>query len=97
GDSCIAGKMPKSGYAANTQAKVCAAAVVADLRGSAVGVPAYTNTCYSVLSPDYGISVAAVYQLGKDGKIAHVNVGAKPNIDTLLAGQLDALIKKAGS
>ena len=35
--------------------------------------------------------------LGKDGKVAHVNVGAKPNIDTLLAGQLDDLIKKAGS
>ncbi len=32
--------------------------------------------------------------IGKDGKIAHVNIGAKKNIDTLLAGQLDALIKK---
>ncbi|MHC5109316.1 MAG: DUF1573 domain-containing protein [Planctomycetota bacterium] len=35
--------------------------------------------------------------IGKDGKVAHVNIGAKADIDTLLSGQLDALIKKAGS
>ncbi|MEW8496820.1 MAG: FAD/NAD(P)-binding oxidoreductase, partial [Candidatus Thiodiazotropha taylori] len=33
GDACIAGKMPKSGYAANSQGKVCAAAIVATLNG----------------------------------------------------------------
>jgi sulfide dehydrogenase [flavocytochrome c] flavoprotein subunit len=72
GDASIAGKMPKSGYAANTQAKVCAAAVVADLQGKPFAVPAYTNTCYSVLAPDYGISVAAVYELSDEGTIVGV-------------------------
>ena len=33
GDACIAGAMPKSGFAANAQAKVCAAALVRLLSG----------------------------------------------------------------
>lgn len=72
GDSSIAGAMPKSGYAANSQAKVCAAAVVALLNGTEVGVPSYVNTCYSIAGPDWGISVAGVYKLGADGVIASV-------------------------
>lgn len=72
GDSCIAGKMPKSGYAANSQGKVCAAAVVAMLKGTEVGVPSYVNTCYSIPAPGWGISVAAVYKLGADGNIVGV-------------------------
>ncbi|MDY6994820.1 MAG: NAD(P)/FAD-dependent oxidoreductase, partial [Pseudomonadota bacterium] len=66
GDASIATKMPKSAYAANSQAKVCAAAVVAALQGKEMGTPSYVNTCYSIVGPDYGISVAAVYQLQED-------------------------------
>jgi len=72
GDACIAGKMPKSGYAANSQGKVCAAAVVAMLNEGEVGVPSYVNTCYSIPAPGWGISVAAVYKLGADGNIVGV-------------------------
>ncbi len=75
GDACIAGKMPKSGYAANTQAKVCAAAVVHALRGEPMEVPAYTNTCYSVLAPDYGISVAAIYKYTDQGIVGVKGAG----------------------
>lgn len=32
--------------------------------------------------------------LGKSGKIEHVNIGAKPDLETILKGQLDALIKQ---
>lgn len=71
GDACIAGKMPKSGYAANSQAKVCAAEIVAEINGRAAPEPSYVNTCYSIIAPDYGISVAAVYRLD-DGKIVGV-------------------------
>ena len=67
GDACIATKMPKSGYSANSQGKVAAAAVVAMLNGDEVGTPAYVNTCYSIIGKDYGISVAAVYRLSEDG------------------------------
>jgi sulfide dehydrogenase [flavocytochrome c] flavoprotein subunit len=71
GDASVAGAMPKSGYSANSQAKVCAAAVAALLNGMEAPVPAYVNTCYSLITPEHGISVAAVYQL-VDGAIAGV-------------------------
>ena len=72
GDAAMAGAMPKSAYSANSQAKVAAAAVVAMLNGQEVGVPSYVNTCYSIAGPDWGISVAGVYKIGADGKIAEV-------------------------
>ncbi len=72
GDACIAGAMPKSAYSANSQAKVCAGAVVAMLSGKEVGVPSYVNTCYSIAGPEWGISVAGVYKIAADGKIAEV-------------------------
>lgn len=71
GDACIGGEMPKSGYSANSQAKVCAAAVAALLNGMEAPVPSYVNTCYSLITPEHGISVAAVYKLA-DGKIVGV-------------------------
>ncbi|MCP3851835.1 MAG: FAD-dependent oxidoreductase [Gammaproteobacteria bacterium] len=63
GDACKAGKMPKSGYAANSQGKVCAKAIIAHLNGTSVEEPSYVNTCYSIVAHDHGFSVAAVYQL----------------------------------
>lgn len=72
GDASVASPMPKSGYAANSEAKVCAAAVVALLRGDKAPQPSYVNTCYSIITPDDGMSVAMVYRLGDDEKIAKV-------------------------
>ncbi len=71
GDASIASPMPKSGFAASTQAKVCAAAVVGLLKGAAPGTPKFVNTCYSLVAEDYGISVAMVYgyEAGKIIKI----------------------------
>ncbi|MCV6636437.1 NAD(P)/FAD-dependent oxidoreductase [Candidatus Albibeggiatoa sp. nov. NOAA] len=66
GDACIATKMPKSGYAANSQGKVVAVAVAAALSGKEMVEPSYVNTCYSIIGEDYGISVAAVYRLDGD-------------------------------
>ncbi|MCF7984944.1 MAG: NAD(P)/FAD-dependent oxidoreductase [Thiohalocapsa sp.] len=71
GDACIAGAMPKSGYAANSQGKVCAAAIAAALNGDPLPAPSYVNTCYSLIAPDHGISVAGVYELN-DGAIVGV-------------------------
>jgi NADPH-dependent 2,4-dienoyl-CoA reductase/sulfur reductase-like enzyme len=62
GDAAIAGAMPKSAFAANSQAKTCAAAVAALLAGATPASPKLINTCYSLVAPDYGISVAGVYQ-----------------------------------
>ncbi len=71
GDACIAGKMPKSGYAANSQGKVAAADIASRANGMTMPEPSYVNTCYSLITPEYGISVAMVYEL-KDGKIVGV-------------------------
>ncbi|OUV63224.1 MAG: cytochrome C [Gammaproteobacteria bacterium TMED119] len=79
GDASMATGMPKSGYAANSQAKVCAAAVVASLNEIEMADPSYVNTCYSLVAPDYGISVAAVYRLAEDrSKIAKIAGGLTP-------------------
>lgn len=71
GDAAIAGAMPKSAFAANGQAKVCAAAVSALVRGEAPPEPKLVNTCYSLVGPDYGISVAGVYR-PRDGLLADI-------------------------
>ncbi len=71
GDSAIQQPLPKSGFAANSEAKMCAAAVVGLLRGEDSGPPSFINTCYSLVAPDYGISVAMVYKL-QDGKVVKV-------------------------
>ena len=66
GDAAIASPMPKSAFSANNQAKVCAAAIVALLRGEQVPAPVLMNTCYSLVAPDYGISIAGVYRVVDD-------------------------------
>lgn len=54
------------------------------------------------IAKDNGNSIGKLYKatsfptmivVGKNGKIANVNIGAKPNLDTLLKSQLDKLIK----
>lgn len=72
GDSAVAGVMPKSGHTANNIAKMTAATIVSLFRGEKVPFPSHVNTCYSLVSPDYGISVAAVYRLGDKGVLEGV-------------------------
>jgi NADPH-dependent 2,4-dienoyl-CoA reductase/sulfur reductase-like enzyme len=71
GDAAIAGAMPKSAFAANSQAKTCAAAVARLVTGVAPSAPKLINTCYSLIAPDYGISVAGVYA-PSGGQLAEV-------------------------
>jgi sulfide dehydrogenase [flavocytochrome c] flavoprotein subunit len=62
GDACVAGAMPKAGFAANAQAKVCAAAMLRLMAGQKPDEPRLINTCYTIVAPEYGITVAAVYR-----------------------------------
>ncbi|WP_082984978.1 NAD(P)/FAD-dependent oxidoreductase [Methylobacterium platani] len=71
GDAAIAGAMPKSAFAANAQGKVCAEAVIDLLAERAPAAPKLINTCYSLVAPGYGISVAGVYHPDK-GVLADV-------------------------
>jgi NADPH-dependent 2,4-dienoyl-CoA reductase/sulfur reductase-like enzyme len=64
GDSIAAAPgMPKSGHMANQQAKVCAGAIAAQTLGMPVpSQPIIANTCYSFVSQNEVIHVAAVYR-----------------------------------
>jgi len=77
GDATIASPMPKSGFSANAQAKVAAVAIVNSLAGQPPAIASFANTCYSLIAPDYGISVAHTYLL-KEGKIAEASGGVSP-------------------
>ena len=68
GDAAVAVEMPKSAFSANSQAKVVAADIVAEL-GKKEKFPArYRNTCWSLVAPDDCIKVGANYA-AKDGKL----------------------------
>ncbi|WP_319381298.1 NAD(P)/FAD-dependent oxidoreductase [Thiomicrorhabdus sp.] len=86
GDASIASPMPKSGFAANSQGVLCGKAVAALLSGKEPDSAAkMANQCYSLVTPDHGISVAAAYKLD-DGKIAKTSGGLYPK-DGNFAGE----------
>jgi sulfite dehydrogenase len=64
GDATLsAPAMPKSGSMANQHAKVCAAAVVAMIKGQSVNADTMMmNTCYSFVSGDSAMHVASVHR-----------------------------------
>lgn len=61
GDACTAMPMPKSAFSAQSQAHVCAAAIIALLAGQAPALPRLINHCYSFVDPRRAISVTGVY------------------------------------
>ena len=64
GDAAIMGAIPKSAFAANGEGKACAAVVAALLAGQQPQPLKLINTCYSLIAPDYGISIAGIYTPG---------------------------------
>jgi NADPH-dependent 2,4-dienoyl-CoA reductase/sulfur reductase-like enzyme len=72
GDATNQGDMPKSGFSANSQAKVAAMAVRGALTGSRVFPAKFSNTCWSLIDSNDGIKVGATYE-ATDEKIAKVD------------------------
>lgn len=72
GDASSQGDMPKSGFSANSQAKVCANAVRGALTGSKVFPAKFSNTCWSLIAPNDGVKVGATYEATPE-KIAKVD------------------------
>ena len=72
GDASQQGDMPKSGFSANSQAKVCANAVRGALTGSRVFPAKFSNTCWSLIDTDDGVKVGATYE-ATDEKIAKID------------------------
>lgn len=72
GDASHQGDMPKSGFSANSQAKVCANAVRGALTGSKVFPAKFSNTCWSLIATNDGVKVGATYE-ATDEKIAKID------------------------
>jgi NADPH-dependent 2,4-dienoyl-CoA reductase/sulfur reductase-like enzyme len=72
GDACIPGDMPKSGFSANSQAKVAAMMIRGELANGRTFPARYTNTCWSLIATDDTVKVGGRYE-AKDGKIAAVD------------------------
>lgn len=70
GDASIAGDMPKSGFSANSQAKVAAMTIRAELLSSPLFPASYTNVCWSLIALADGVKVGAHYAPGDDGRIS---------------------------
>lgn len=81
GDASNAGAMPKSGYSANSEAKVCATNIVALMNGKETIELSGINVCYSTISATETVSVAGVYVV-KEGKIVAVpgSGGVSPDL-----------------
>jgi NADPH-dependent 2,4-dienoyl-CoA reductase/sulfur reductase-like enzyme len=75
GDAAIANPMPKSAFAANSQGKACAAALLADLAGEPRPAPVLLNTCYSLVAPDAGIAIVGSYAV-QAGKLVTLSEGS---------------------
>lgn len=72
GDATIAAPMPKSAFAANAQAKVCAIQVVRMFSELEIEPTTLANTCYSFVTDDKAISVSGVYH-NQGGVLASVS------------------------
>jgi sulfide dehydrogenase [flavocytochrome c] flavoprotein chain len=62
GDASQQGDMPKSGFSANSQAKVAANHIRGELLGDRVFPARYSNTCWSLIATDDGVKVGASYE-----------------------------------
>lgn len=77
GDAALAAPMPKSGFSANSQAKLCAAAIAASLSGAPAPDPQLLNTCYSLLGEHQAISVSGLYG-AVNGRLSALSEGMSP-------------------
>ncbi len=94
GDASVADAMPKSGYSANSQAKVAAQAVADMLAGRTPGEPAMINVCYSLVSQDYGISIADIFKVVDNRIIKLPASGVSPITDSPAQPLLEAIYQR---
>lgn len=77
GDAAAAQPMPKSAFSAHSQAGLVALAIAADFAGRPPPEARLVNTCYSLLAPDYAISVGGLYGV-VSGRLSTLNDGMSP-------------------
>ncbi len=62
GDAALAGATPRSAFSGAIEGKLCAAAIVNLLAGKTPSSPTLDSNCYSVIAPNYAISITGVFQ-----------------------------------
>lgn len=82
GDAALAGAMPKSAFSAAIEGKLCAAAIVRLFAGEAPAAAQLPSNCYSVVAPDYAISISGLFA-PVNGEYAEVD-------DSIRSSPLDA-------
>jgi sulfide dehydrogenase [flavocytochrome c] flavoprotein chain len=94
GDAAVAGAMPKSGYAANSQAKACALNLVAAMNGKELSEFSGINTCYSFITAKEAVEVTGVYKVDKGAIVAAAgSVGVSPDLSELEAIYAESWLK----
>lgn len=91
-DQTTVGKVPKSGFVANSMGKVAAGAIAAILNDREPPRPLMANTCYSLVNADEGISVTAMYDWDDAaGKMVSIKGagGLSPEATPLIARNAD--------
>jgi len=73
GDAIASGQMPKSAFAANSQAKACAFAIASALTGAEASRLFLFNSCYTFLAPDDAVSDGISFKAA-GGKIAIADI-----------------------
>jgi sulfide dehydrogenase [flavocytochrome c] flavoprotein chain len=87
GDATIAAEMPKSAFSANSQAKVAANDILAEIAKGERFPARFRNTCWSLLAPDDNVKVGANYT-PKGGKLEPSgSFVSKPGEDTATRAQ----------
>lgn len=70
GDSADGDDLPKSAYAANSQARIAALNIMGDLAGTPLAPAHYANTCWSMIRPGESVMEGGEYA-ARDGRIAN--------------------------
>ncbi len=81
GDACIPGDMPKSAFAANSQAKVAAMSIRGELLKAPTFPARFANTCWSLVETDDCIKIGGRYE-ATDEKIKEVEGFVSKPTDT---------------
>ena len=87
GDAGQYAPIPKSAFAANSEAKHCALTISLMLKDQDPSDPVWFNTCYSAVSTDQAISVSNVYRLDSEHRLSKASiiggVSSRMDADTL--------------
>jgi sulfide dehydrogenase [flavocytochrome c] flavoprotein subunit len=94
GDACVGDAMPKSGYSANSQAKVAVQAVADLLAGREPGEPSMINVCYSLAGQDYGVSIADIFKVVDNRIVKLPASGVSPITDSPAQPLLEAVYQR---